>query len=84
MKKVVFVGAANPETFRMIAAIKRTSPNFAALGFLDNDPAKKNTDFYGLPVFGGLECVSDLTKEDAYFVNLITGNMVARYEVKGR
>jgi sugar O-acyltransferase (sialic acid O-acetyltransferase NeuD family) len=80
--KLVFFGAANPETLRMIAAIRRVDPAFSALGFLDNDPDKKGARFHGLPVYGGFECIPELiADDDVRFVNLITGNMVARCQV---
>ena len=78
---LIFIGAANPETIRMIAAIRRVDPEFRALGFLDNDPVKHGTDFHGYPVFGGSERVSELAAQGAKFVNLITGSTVARYEI---
>lgn len=79
--KIVFFGAANPETARMIAAIQRVQPDFQALGFLDNDPAKWQTTFLGLPVFGGYDCVASLAADGARFVNLITGSTLARCQV---
>ena len=79
--KLVFVGAANPETLRMILAIRRVEPKFRALGFLDNDPQKKGTKFHGLPVFGGYECLPELIADDVRFVNLITGSTLARCQV---
>jgi sugar O-acyltransferase (sialic acid O-acetyltransferase NeuD family) len=80
--KLVFFGAANPETLRMIGAIRRADPAFSALGFLDNDPAKKGTKFHGLPVYGGYECIADLIgDDDVRFVNLITGNTLSRCQV---
>ena len=78
--KVVFLGAANPETGRMIAAVKRSQINFEILGFLDNDPEKKKTHFLGYPVFGGFETLSEIIAADVYFVNLITGSTRVRYE----
>jgi len=78
--KVIFIGAANPESIRMIAAVQRVTPNFEALGFIDNDPAKAGTSFYGLPVLGGSESIPDLLGDDVRYVNLITGSTKARYE----
>lgn len=79
--KMVFLGAANPETGRMIKALERSQPNFRAHGFLDNDPAKKGTEFLGLPVLGGFEVLPELVADDAVrFVNLITGSTRTRYE----
>lgn len=78
--KVVFLGAANPETRRMILAVQRSQPNFEVLGFIDNDPAKKGIDFVGYPVFGGFEALDELLGRDAFFINLITGSTRVRYE----
>ncbi len=79
--RLVLIGAANPETIRMIQAVSRTSPEVSVHGFIDNDPHKKGTSFHGYPVFGGTECVPDLIASDVRFVNLITGNMKTRYRV---
>jgi sugar O-acyltransferase (sialic acid O-acetyltransferase NeuD family) len=78
--KIYLLGAANPETIRMIRAVKRANPETEFLGFLDNDPKKKNGDFYGLPILGGIERVAELAGDDVGFVNLITGSTTARYE----
>ena len=77
---VLFLGAANPETGRMIRAVERTQPNFRVLGFIDNDPAKKGKSFLGYPVFGGFEVLDQFTGEDVFYVNLITGSTKTRYE----
>jgi sugar O-acyltransferase (sialic acid O-acetyltransferase NeuD family) len=78
--KLIFLGAANPETGRMIRALERSQANFKAIGFIDNDPKKKGTQFLELPVFGGFEVLDDLLRQDFYFVNLITGSTKTRYE----
>jgi sugar O-acyltransferase (sialic acid O-acetyltransferase NeuD family) len=79
--KIVFLGAANPETKRMILSVQRNQPNFDVHGFLDNDPAKKGSEFYGYPVFGGFEMLDELlADDDVRFVNLITGSTRTRYE----
>ena len=43
--KMILIGAKNPETIRVINAVKRSTPNIEILGFLDND-IDKNSDFY--------------------------------------
>jgi sugar O-acyltransferase (sialic acid O-acetyltransferase NeuD family) len=78
--KIVLLGAANPETRRMILAVERSQPELQFIGFIDNDSGKKGTTFLGLPVFGGFESVGELLGQDAFFVNLITGSTRVRYE----
>jgi sugar O-acyltransferase (sialic acid O-acetyltransferase NeuD family) len=79
--KLYLLGAANPETLRMLAAVQRSMPNLQVGGFIDNDPDKVGTLFYGHPVLGGIEQVPALAADpDAAFVNLITGSSRARYE----
>src|SRR5689334_10465597 len=77
---IILLGAANPETVRMIKAVERVQPNFKVLGFIDNDPKKKGVTFLGYPIFGGFEVLGEIIKSDVYFVNLITGSTKARYE----
>ena len=79
--RVIFIGAANPETIRMIEAIKRVSPDFHVQGFVDNDPNKHGKFFYDIPILGGVDHVPALLGEDVRFVNLITGNTAVRYQV---
>jgi len=78
--KVALLGAANPETARMIKAVETSVPNFKVIGFIDNDPEKRGTNFLGLPVFGGFNCLEELVQDGVFFVNLITGSTKVRYE----
>ena len=78
--KIYFLGAANPETIRMIRAIRQVTPDIEFAGFLDNDPKKMGMDFFGYPVLGGLELVEQLAGPHVGFVNLITGNTRTRHE----
>jgi len=77
---IIFLGAANPETGRMIKAVSSATPNFKVMGFIDNDPEKKGASFLGYPVLGGFECLENLVQADVFFVNLITGSTRLRYE----
>lgn len=77
---VYLLGAANPETIRMIRAVQTSSPNVKFKGMLDNDSEKHGTDFYNIPVLGGIELVSTLKNENTFFVNLITGSTRIRHE----
>lgn len=78
--KIYLLGAANPETIRVVRAVERVAPNVEFCGMLDNDPLKKGTSFHGLPVLGGLELVPTLRGEDVGFVNLITGSTIVRHQ----
>lgn len=77
---VVLLGANNPETARVIRAVQRANPNFEILGFIDNDPVKKESLFCGYRVLGGFERLDGLLASDVFFVNLITGSTKTRYE----
>jgi sugar O-acyltransferase (sialic acid O-acetyltransferase NeuD family) len=78
--KMILIGAKNPETIRVINAVKRSTPNIEILGFLDNDIDKKGKYFYGMPILGGFELLDDYVGKDIYFLNLITGSTTIRYE----
>ncbi|MBB1077125.1 transferase [Rhodoferax sp. 4810] len=78
--KIYLLGAANPETFRMIRALQCSTPNLVFPGLLDNDPEKHGTNYYGLPVLGGCELIRQLAASDVGFVSLVTGSTRARYE----
>lgn len=77
--KLYLLGASNPEAIRMITAVQSEAPDLTVGGFLDNDPAKHGADFFGYPVLGGLELVSDLAGPGVGFINLITGSTRVRY-----
>lgn len=78
--EVVLLGAANPETERIIRAVQRAQPNFRVRGFIDNDQAKWGTEFVGYPILGGFDVLDDLVRDGIYFVNLITGSTRTRFE----
>jgi len=78
--KLVCLGASNPETIRVVNAIKKVDRDFHFLGFVDNDEKKWGKKFYGYPIFGGMDKVAELSKEGVVFCNLITRDCVTRYE----
>lgn len=78
--KVYLLGAANPETIRVVRAVQRVVPSIQFAGMLDNDPRKKGKDFFGIPILGGLDLVGSLKADDVGFVNLITGSTVVRHK----
>lgn len=83
--KVYLLGAANPETARMVRAVQRSTPN-VEFALLDNDVAKQGQDFHGLAIVGGIAQVPELVRQAAGqqqqigFVNLITGSTRTRFE----
>lgn len=79
--KIIFIGAANPETIRIARAVSAADPSFEPFGFLDNDRAKWGSHFHGLPVLGGIDLIPRVAAEDVGFINLITGTTLARYQV---
>lgn len=80
MKNIIFIGANNPETARMMNAVKQRNKELNFYGFIDNDLSKQNKSFLGLPVLGGGEIISKYVKGGNYFVNLITRDCKTRLE----
>jgi len=78
--KIYLLGAANPETIRMIRAIISKIPNLEFPGLLDNNQEKHGKNMYGIPILGGSNLISELASPDTAFVSLITGSTIARYE----
>lgn len=78
--QLCFLGASNPETIRMLAALRKAGQIVEVAGFIDNDRSKWGNNFWGFPILGGSELVSELAARDVRFVNLITGSAAARYE----
>jgi sugar O-acyltransferase (sialic acid O-acetyltransferase NeuD family) len=78
--KIYLLGAANPESIRMIRAVQRARPGLEFCAFLDSDPAKKGRDFFGFPIVGGLDLIPSLVADNVAFVNLITGSTRTRCE----
>jgi sugar O-acyltransferase (sialic acid O-acetyltransferase NeuD family) len=80
--KVIFIGANNPETLRMIRACQTVNPNFEVVGFLDNNPQKMNTVYHGYPILGGTSSIKSLGLDlsEVRFINLITRDTVTRYK----
>ena len=81
--KIIVLGAKNPETGRMIEAIKSSQSSSHErqefVGFIDNNRTLWNSNFLGLPVLGGNEIVPSLISQGHYFVNTITGSTISRY-----
>jgi sugar O-acyltransferase (sialic acid O-acetyltransferase NeuD family) len=74
------LGANNPETLRVVAAVNDRRPTFDLVGFLDNDPAKHGREFGGFPVLGGSALVAETRFRDCVVVNAITRSPEVRRE----
>lgn len=75
-KKVICLGANNPETIRFF---RRISDTHELKGFIDNDPSKWGQEFFGFPIFGGIAEIAGLSSKGFYFVNLITRDCFTRH-----
>ena len=62
MKNLVIIGAGDlgKEVVWLIEDINKLTPTYLILGFLDDDPSKSGTDFYGYKVLGGTEKLTEL------------------------
>lgn len=80
LRRLLVLGANNPETVRVVQAVNDREPTFDLAGFLDNDPSKQGREFFGYPVLGGSEVVAEAKYRDCVVVNSITMNPSARRE----
>jgi sugar O-acyltransferase (sialic acid O-acetyltransferase NeuD family) len=81
MKKLVLIGAGGfgREVAWLVDRINLQSPTWNLLGFIDDDLSKRDTSFYGLPVIGDIEWLSN-QPEDIHAVCCI-GNTKIRESV---
>ncbi|HLI65251.1 MAG TPA: NeuD/PglB/VioB family sugar acetyltransferase [Caulobacteraceae bacterium] len=80
---IIILGAKNPETGRVIAAVEAAGTDDRFVGFLDNNHANLPATVCGLPVLGGFEQLDGLIADGCAFANTITGSTVSRYETSG-
>lgn len=79
-RRLLVLGANNPETVRVVEAVNEREPTFTLVGFLDNDPAKQGGAFWGYPVLGGSALAGDPAYRDCLVVNAITRSPRVRKE----
>ena len=79
-RRLLVLGANNPETIRVVEAVNDAAPTFELAGFLDNDPAKHGRDFWGVPVLGPSAVVAEPRWRDCVVVNSITRDPRTRME----
>jgi sugar O-acyltransferase (sialic acid O-acetyltransferase NeuD family) len=80
MKKLLIMGANNPEILRLVDGINQAAPEdpITIRGFIDNDPQKKGSFFMGFPVLGSPEILRDPEYQDCFVVNNITRDCATR------
>ena len=76
--KYILIGASNPHSIRVFHETQKYNPNIELVGFIDNGPQKIGSSFFGYPVVGGSEVVSNLN-HDYNYVNLITRDCLTRF-----
>jgi len=80
MKKLLIMGANNPEIIRLVEGVNRAAPNdpIRIVGFIDNDPHKIGSTFLGYPVLGSPEILSNPAYQDCCVINNITRDCETR------
>jgi sugar O-acyltransferase (sialic acid O-acetyltransferase NeuD family) len=76
--KYILIGASNPHSVRIFHETQKSNPDIELVGFIDNDPLKIGSTFFGYPVIGGTNIVSTLNRDYKY-VNLITRDCLTRF-----
>ena len=82
MNKLIVIGASTPTIIRVISDINiAKKEKFKILGFVDNDPQKIGTNFYGFKVLGDFEEIKKFNKNDIYLINTIASKTCIRKDV---
>ncbi|UCF67358.1 MAG: acetyltransferase [Acidobacteriota bacterium] len=80
VRRLLVLGANNPETVRVVQSINDAAPTFELVGFLDNDPAKHGKPSWGFPVLGGSDLVAEPRYRDCVVANAITRDTLTRQQ----
>jgi sugar O-acyltransferase (sialic acid O-acetyltransferase NeuD family) len=83
-KKLLIVGANNPEVVRLFECIQQKHPEWTLSGFLDDNPEKKGQYFMGHEIYGGCETVQQESFRDCYIANVVAKTCAARKDVADR
>lgn len=78
IKKMLILGANNPEVVRLFESFNEVHREWKLIGFLDNDPAKADKDFMGYKVIGGSDKITEEQFKDCYVINAITRDAITR------
>lgn len=77
-KKLLILGANNPESLRIFEAVKAQDKNWNLIGYLDNDKKKHGSKFGDYTVLGGSEIIAEKAYRDAFVINAITRDCITR------
>jgi len=80
-KPLIIVGATAPELVKLVDAINQAgTDNFDIVGFLDDDPAKRGTEFMGYRVLGPTTMLKD-AYQDCWVINNVARDTPTRQKV---
>lgn len=75
MRRLVIYGAAFLDCVKLVEAINRTRPAWTIAGFLDDTAGNVGQARLGLPVLGGMDRLSELSRDpDIDFFNNVRGH----------
>ena len=81
VRRLLVLGANNPESVRLVAAINDRDASFELAGLLDNDPATHGRDFWGYRVLGPSALGAEPAYRDCVIATAITRTPRARFEM---
>jgi sugar O-acyltransferase (sialic acid O-acetyltransferase NeuD family) len=65
---IVFYGAANAICLSLVLRINAVVPTWEPVGWLDDDPGRQGSEFWGLPILGGGELLPELASRPGIHV----------------
>ena len=65
---IVFYGAANAICLSLVHRINAAVPTWEPVGWLDDDPGRQGSEFWGLPILGGGELLPELASRPGIHV----------------
>ena len=81
-KPLIIAGASNPASVKLVDDINAKSPTWNLIGFVDDDPGKWGSDFFGHEVLGEIALLGTPRHREAYTVcSIYGGSIVTRIKV---
>lgn len=84
MKKLIIYGASYFDLIKLIDAINRKEPTWKLLGFLDDTLEKQGTSYFGFPVLGGQDILTERIAEGCSVFNNVCGHWTRNEKVAER